>query len=66
MTGWFPTRTAYSSVTPCDQNNAPATCPGPGYPPNYLATVNLTTGALSKVALSGAPLQPKGQIFVEF
>jgi hypothetical protein len=66
VTGWFPIGTAYSSVTPCDQNNAPATCPGPGYPPNYLATVNLTTGALSKVALSGAALQPKGQIFVKF
>ncbi len=64
VTGWFPVGTAYSSVTPCDENGAPATCPGPGYPPNYLATVNLTTGALTKVALSGAPLQPKGQIFV--
>ena len=39
---------------------------GPGYPANYLATVNLTTGALTKVALSGAALQPKGQIFVRF
>ena len=29
-------------------------------------TVNLTTGALTKVALSGAALQPKGQIFVKF
>ena len=66
VTGWFPIGTAYSSVTPCDQSNAPATCPGPGYPPNYLATVNLTTGALTKVALSGAALQPKGQIFVKF
>ena len=46
--------------------SAPATCPGPGYPANYLATVNLTTGALSKVALSGAAVQPKGQIFVKF
>ena len=66
VTGWFPIGTAYSSVTPCDQNNAPATCPGPGFPPNYLATVNLTTGALTKVALSGAALQPKGQIFIKF
>jgi hypothetical protein len=66
VTGWFPIGTAYSSVTPCDQNNAPATCPGPGFPPNYLATVNLKTGALTKVALSGAALQPKGQIFVKF
>jgi hypothetical protein len=66
VTGWFPIGTAYSSVTPCDENGAPATCPGPGFPPNYLATVNLATGALTKVALSGAALQPKGQIFVRF
>ena len=66
VTGLFPIGTAYSSVTPCDENSAPATCPGPGYPANYLATVNLTTGALTTVALSGAALQPKGQIFVRF
>jgi hypothetical protein len=66
VTGWFPVGTSYSSVTPCDENSAPATCPAPGYPPNYLATVNLATGALTPVALSGAPLQPKGQIFVSF
>jgi len=66
VTGWFPIGTAYSSVTPCDENSSPATCPGPGYPPNYLATDNLTTGAQTKVALSGAPLEPKGQIFVKF
>lgn len=66
VTGWFPIGTAYSSVTPCDENGAPATCPGPGFPANYLATVNLTTGALTKVALSGAALQPKGQIFIRF
>jgi hypothetical protein len=66
VTGWFPIGTAYSSVTPCDENSAPATCPGPGFPANYLATVNLTTGALTKVALSGAALQPKGQIFIRF
>ena len=66
VTGWFRIGTAYSSVTPCDENGAPATCPGPGFPPNYLVTDNLTTGAQTKVALSGAPLEPKGQIFVKF
>ena len=58
--------TAFVAVTPCDENGAPATCPGPGFPANYLATVNLATGALTKVALSGAALQPKGQIFIGF
>jgi len=41
-------------------------CPGPGYPPNYLATDSLSTGVLTPVATSGAPLNPKGQIFVTF
>lgn len=66
VTGWFRVGASYSSVTPCDENSAPATCPAPGYPPNYLASLNLTTGALTPVATTGAPLQPKGQIFVSF
>ena len=66
VTGDFHVGTTYSSVTPCDENSAPATCPGPGYPPNYLATDNLSTGVLTPVATSGAPLQPKGQIFINF
>ena len=58
--------TAYTAVTPCNANSAPATCPAPGFPPNYLGTVNLKTGALTKVATTGAALQPKGLIFVPF
>jgi hypothetical protein len=54
----------YSAVTPCDQNDAPATCPGPGFPPNYLAADNMTTGTLTKVPLAGPTLNPKGMIFV--
>ncbi len=55
-----------TAVTPCNANSAPATCPAPGFPANYLGTVSLPTGALSKVRLTGAPLQPKGLIFVRF
>ena len=58
--------TAYTAVTPCNANSAPATCPAPGFPANYLGTVNLSTGALPKVPVAGAPLQPKGMIFVRF
>jgi hypothetical protein len=64
--GRFKAGTAYSAATPCDSNSAPSTCPGPGFPPSYLAALNLTTGALTPVALTGAPLQPKGLIFVSF
>jgi hypothetical protein len=64
VTGWFTVGTMYSSVTPCDSNSAPATCPGPGYPANYLATTNMTTGALTRVPLTGPVLNTKGMIFV--
>jgi hypothetical protein len=62
VTGPFVPGTAYTSVTPCNANSAPTTCPGPGYPNNYLATINLTTGALTKVVVEG--IDPKGMIFV--
>jgi hypothetical protein len=64
ITGGFRPGTVYTAVTPCNANSAPATCPGPGFPPNFLGTLNLGTGALTKVALGGAPVQPKGLIFV--
>jgi hypothetical protein len=64
--GRFPVGTMYSAATPCDSNSAPATCPAPGFPANYLATVNLRTGSLVPVPLTGAALQPGGLIFVRF
>jgi hypothetical protein len=64
VSGWFPLGAMYSAVTPCDQNDAPATCPGPGFPPNYLASDNMTTGTLTAVPLAGPALHPKGMIFV--
>jgi hypothetical protein len=51
-------------VTPCDANNAPATCPGPGFPPNYAGTENMFTGQLAALSLSGAQVEPQGMIFV--
>jgi len=59
-------RQVYTAVTPCNANSAPADCPAPGFPANYLGTVNLTTGALTPVPLTGSALQPKGLIFVPF
>jgi hypothetical protein len=53
--------TAYTAVTPCNANSAPPTCSVP----NYLGTVNLKTGAVTKVPLTGAAVQPKGLIFVK-
>jgi len=54
----------YVAVTPCDAANAPATCPAPGFPPNYLGSLNPATGHVSRVPLTGANFQPKGMIYV--
>jgi hypothetical protein len=64
VTGKFTVGTMYSSVTPCGSNSAPATCPAPGFPANYLATANLGTGALTPVKLTGPSLVTGGMIFV--
>ena len=64
VTGDFQVGTMYASVTPCDSNKAPATCPAPGFPVNHLATLNMTTGSLTSVSLTGPDLQTKSMIFV--
>ena len=64
VTGEFTEGTMYSSVTPCGSNSAPATCPAPGFPANYLATVNMKTGALTPVKLTGPALITQAMIFV--
>jgi hypothetical protein len=64
VSGKLTVGTMYSSVTPCDSNSAPATCPGPGFPANYLASTNMRTGALTPVPLTGPVLRTAGMIFV--
>jgi hypothetical protein len=64
VSGAFTAGTMYSSVTPCDSNRAPATCPAPGFPANYLASTNMRTGALTPVRLAGPVLRTEGMIFV--
>jgi len=66
INGLFWPGTAFVSVTPCDANNAPATCPGPGFPANYIGHLNMYNGQISRVSLRGAPLHPQGMIFVAF
>ena len=65
VSGDFTAGTAYAAVTPCDANGAPAACPGPGFPANYLATENLTTGALTRVPLTGPAVRPQGMVFIK-
>ena len=53
------------AVTPCNANSAPATCPAPGFPANYLGQLNMYTGHITPLKLHGAgPYQPQGLIFV--
>jgi hypothetical protein len=59
VTGSFADRPVMVAVTPCDANNAPATCAA-----NFLGVLNLRTGQVSPVPVTGASLQPKGMIFV--
>jgi hypothetical protein len=62
--GSFWPGTAFVAVTPCDANNAPATCPGPGFPANYLGQLNMFNGQITAVPVRGAALHPQGLIFV--
>ncbi len=64
VTGQFRPGSIFVAVTPCDAGDAPATCPGPGFPPNYLGSLNPWTGNITSVPLAGPVFQPKGLVFV--
>jgi hypothetical protein len=64
VTGRFRPGTIIVAVTPCDADNAPATCPGPGFPANYLGQLNPWTGHISRVRLAGPVLNPQGLVFI--
>ena len=64
VTGPFHAGSELTAVTPCDSGKAPMSCPGPGFPNNYLGQVDPTTGAVSKVALTGQIPAPGGMLFV--
>jgi hypothetical protein len=64
VTGPFRPGTVFEAVTPCDANGAPATCPAPGYPPNYLGVQDPWTGHITRVPASGPAMHPQGMIFV--
>ena len=56
--------TAFVAATPCDSNNAPSICPTNEYPANYLGFLNMNTGIITPVNVSGSALQPAGLQFV--
>ena len=66
ISGIFWPGTAFVAVTPCGANSAPATCPAPGFPNNYLGHLDMFTGHISPVSLRGVTVHPQGMIFVAF
>ena len=64
ITGPFQRGEVFVAATPCDANGAPATCPGPGFPPNYLGQLNPGTGAIAGVRLTGPKVAAQGMIFL--
>jgi hypothetical protein len=64
ISGSFWPGTAFVSVTPCQAGHAPAACPGPGSPASWLGQLDMSTGHIARVSLSGAALHPQGVIFV--
>ena len=49
--------------TPCDANDAPSTCPAPGFPPNFLGQLNPETGSITRVRLIGPAVAAQGMYF---
>jgi hypothetical protein len=65
ITGPFTPGMQIVGVTPCDAGNAPASCPAPPkFPANYLGVVDMSTGHVSKFALTTPPISPAGLLFV--
>jgi hypothetical protein len=64
ISGPFQPGTVFVAVTPCDADNAPATCPAPGFPPNYLGQLNPWTGFITAVPVSGPAFGPQGMVFI--
>jgi hypothetical protein len=64
VTGPFQRGSEIAAVTPCDSNSAPSTCPGPGYPANYLGSIDPRTGAITQLPVSGPSFEPQGMLLL--
>jgi hypothetical protein len=64
VTGPLRPGTVFVAVTPCDADNAPATCPAKGFPPNYLGQLNPWTGHIQRVPVGGPVFGPQGMVFI--
>jgi hypothetical protein len=64
VTGPFRRGSEIVATTPCDETGAPSTCPGPGFPANYLGEVDPNTGVISRLAVTGPTVNPQGMLFL--
>ncbi len=64
ITGPFQPGAEYVADTPCDENSAPATCPAPGFPANFLGELNPFTGEITQVDLNGPTVEPQGMLYL--
>lgn len=64
--GPFQPGDVFVADTPCDADNAPATCPAPGFPANFFGQLNPFTGVISRVDLVGPQVAPQGMLFLPF
>lgn len=62
--GAFRAGDAVVAATPCSAGDAPSPCPAPGYPANFLGTLDLTTGTVAPVDVAGVALHPQGMAFL--
>jgi hypothetical protein len=64
VTGPFVRGSEIAAVTPCNDNNAPPTCPAPGFPANFLGSIDPGTGVITPLTVSGATFAPQGMLFL--
>jgi hypothetical protein len=64
ITGPFRRGSVFVADTPCDANDAPSTCPAPGFPDNYLGQLNPWTGAITRADLTGPAVAAQGLLFL--
>ena len=64
ITGPFSRGEVFVADTPCDANDAPSTCPAPGFPSNFLGELDPDTGAITPVSVQGPAFAPQGMLFL--
>lgn len=62
IAGPFSRGEVFVADTPCGANDAPSTCPAPGFPANFLGQLNPDTGSITPVAVQGPTFEPQGGV----